>query len=340
MIVLLRELMIMLSQIGNPMASMSISFVNSSGPASYAKLVTGEPSRKSVNFCILLAPAGNGPDVAISLESVWAASEHFANHAYSFFLEKCVAYPVVENYFIRSTPLILKKWNPDANLLKEDVCNVPIWVKIHGVPITEFSEDRLSDTTTKLGIPLVIDFYTSAMCTESWDRSSYARAMIELRVNVELKDTIMVVVLKLASEGFSMCTIRIAYEWKPPRCSTCKVFGHDPDDCPKRIMSDVLKNLKNPRQIVRGVQVYPVNSDSDSEVENVFNETAGFMASTSLKADNSKSGNGAESKNMYEKWRETYDEYVYDDDFDDYGLTDVALKFANTFDINLRSQLR
>nr|GEX30331.1 hypothetical protein [Tanacetum cinerariifolium] len=195
------------------MANMSISFINSSGPSSYAKLVTGEPSRKSVNFCILLAPAGNGPDVAIS--------------------------------------------------------------------------------------------------------SSYARAMIELRANVELKDTIMVVVLKLTSEGFSMCTIRIEYEWKPPRCSTCKVFGHNLDDCPKRIVSYVLKNLKNPRQIVRGVQVGPKLGFRLSK-----------FTSMSLK------------RIVLTQVRETYDEYVYDDDFDDYGLTAVALKFANAFDINLRGQLR
>nr|GEW25392.1 hypothetical protein [Tanacetum cinerariifolium] len=43
-------------------------------------------------------------------------------------------------------------------------------------------------------------------------------------------------------------------EWQ---CSTCKVFGHVLDDCPKRIISDVLKNLKNPKQAARGVQAGP-----------------------------------------------------------------------------------
>ncbi|GJS25033.1 hypothetical protein Tco_0453665 [Tanacetum coccineum] len=69
-----------------------------SGPTSYAKLVTVEPSRKSVNFLTLLAPEGNGADVAISLESVRAISESFANTVYGFFLGKWVAYPVVDNY--------------------------------------------------------------------------------------------------------------------------------------------------------------------------------------------------------------------------------------------------
>nr|GEU48216.1 putative zinc knuckle CX2CX4HX4C [Tanacetum cinerariifolium] len=43
---------------------------------------------------------------------------------------------------------------------------------------------------------------------KSWGRSSYARAMIELRADVELKDTIVVVVSKLVGDGF-LCTLYI-----------------------------------------------------------------------------------------------------------------------------------
>nr|GEW49816.1 hypothetical protein [Tanacetum cinerariifolium] len=57
-------------------------------------------------------------------------------------LENCL-------WFIRNHPLILRKWNPDVDLLKEDVENVPIWVKLHGVPISSFSEDGLSAIATK-----------------------------------------------------------------------------------------------------------------------------------------------------------------------------------------------
>ncbi|GKB91481.1 putative reverse transcriptase domain-containing protein, partial [Tanacetum coccineum] len=41
-------------------------------------------------------------------------------------------------WFIRNNPLILKRWNPNVNLLKEDVGNVPVWVKLHGVLVTAF----------------------------------------------------------------------------------------------------------------------------------------------------------------------------------------------------------
>ncbi|GJS91615.1 retrotransposon protein, putative, ty1-copia subclass [Tanacetum coccineum] len=160
-------------------------------------------------------------------------------------------------WFIRNPPLILKKWNPYVNLLKEDVGNVPVWVKLHGVPVTAFNEDGLSSIATKLGTLLMLDSYTSDMCLQSWGRSRYARAMIELRVDVELKDTIVVAMSKIAEEGFYTCTIRVEYKWKPSRCACCKVFGHIQEECPKNIGSGEAKNLKKPSQTPRGVPVGP-----------------------------------------------------------------------------------
>ncbi|GKC28404.1 hypothetical protein Tco_1035698 [Tanacetum coccineum] len=72
-----------------------------------------------------------------------------------------------------------------------------------------FSEDGLGAIATKLGTPLMLDSYTSDMCMQSWGRSSYARAMNELRADVELKDTIVVVMPALVGEGFYTCTIHV-----------------------------------------------------------------------------------------------------------------------------------
>ncbi|GJV54225.1 hypothetical protein Tco_1449966 [Tanacetum coccineum] len=44
------------------------------GLTSYAKLVTGEPSRKRVNFLTLITLAGNGVDVVVPVESIRAIS--------------------------------------------------------------------------------------------------------------------------------------------------------------------------------------------------------------------------------------------------------------------------
>ncbi|GKC23351.1 hypothetical protein Tco_1025501 [Tanacetum coccineum] len=107
------------------------------------------------------------------------------------------------------------KWASDANIIMEDVCNISVWVKFHDIPITVFMEAGLS-AVTKLGKPLMLNSYTAAMCTYSWGRASYARAMVELRADVELKDTI-VVVPKFVGEGYSMRTIHVEYKWTPPR---------------------------------------------------------------------------------------------------------------------------
>ncbi|GKD80092.1 transposon ty3-G gag-pol polyprotein [Tanacetum coccineum] len=72
--------------------------------------------------------------------------------------------------------------------------------------------------------------------------------MIKLRGDVELKDTLVVVIPNLKGEGYSRSTIRVQYEWKPLRCSNCKVFGHVLDTCPKKSVADVSKNLQKPRQ--------------------------------------------------------------------------------------------
>nr|GEW40736.1 hypothetical protein [Tanacetum cinerariifolium] len=204
--------------------------VSASSPASvsFVTLLKGDSSHKGLNFRTLITQARNEADVDVPLESIRMVSKLYANSTYGFFMGKRVAYLVVANYgfdsmlendswFIRNNPLILKKWNPDVNLIKKDVGDVSVWVKLYGVYVIAFNEDGLSVIATKLGTPLMFHSYTSDMCIQSWGRSSYARELIEIQADVELKDTTMMVMSKLVREGFYMCTIRVEYEWKPPR---------------------------------------------------------------------------------------------------------------------------
>nr|GFB78930.1 zinc knuckle CX2CX4HX4C [Tanacetum cinerariifolium] len=122
---------------------------------------------------------------------------------------------------------------------------------------------------------------------------------------------------KLIGEGFKMFTIRVEYKWKLPRCLSYKVFGHVLNECPKIIISDVVKNLNNPRQATKvflverqliekklllmdeDMKPLPnvvsmVSVDSDSEVEEVFDEHVTYMASKVLRRG-SDSGYGTNS---------------------------------------------
>ncbi|GKC27344.1 hypothetical protein Tco_1034638 [Tanacetum coccineum] len=102
------------------------------GPVRVDENVRQKPSNSTDNP----NKGGNGLDVVVPVESIRAISERFANTAYGFFLGKCVALPVVANYFssmeglyailendpwfICNNLLILIKWKTDVNLLKED----------------------------------------------------------------------------------------------------------------------------------------------------------------------------------------------------------------------------
>ncbi|GJT01966.1 hypothetical protein Tco_0823135, partial [Tanacetum coccineum] len=89
----------------------------------------------------------------------------------------------------------------------------------------------------------------------SHGRSSYARAMIELRADVELKDNIVAAMPKITGKGYYTCNIRVKYEWKPPRCAFCKVFGHVPEECPKNTDARAIKNLKKTSQTPKGIPI-------------------------------------------------------------------------------------
>ncbi|GJW79124.1 auxin efflux carrier [Tanacetum coccineum] len=122
--------------------------------------------QKGFDFLTLFNLGGNGVEYFVS----WSLLELYSEgceYASGFFgkggvinLSMDGLNAMLENgsWFIPNHPLILKKWNPDVNLLKKDVGNIP-------------------------------------------GRSSYSRAIIELRADVELKDTIVVAMPKLNREG-------------------------------------------------------------------------------------------------------------------------------------------
>ncbi|GKD35459.1 zinc knuckle CX2CX4HX4C containing protein [Tanacetum coccineum] len=154
---------------------------------SFATKVKRNTSQKTVNFRTLLMPAGNGMDVHVQKEIVSVVNERLNNTVYGFFLEGIEAMLESSPWLICNVPLVLKKWTPNVNIMKDDVCNIHVWVKFHDVPITAFTEYVLSAIATKLDSPLMLDSYMAAMCIDSWGRASYARSMIELKPYVDLR---------------------------------------------------------------------------------------------------------------------------------------------------------
>ncbi|GKB88443.1 hypothetical protein Tco_0960715 [Tanacetum coccineum] len=148
----------------------------------------------------------------------------------------------------------------------------------------------------------MLDSCTSAMCTDSWGRSSYARSMVELRADVELKDTLVVAISKFMGEGYSMSTIRVEYEWTPPKCSSYKngassngtkkqgglarqeVSTSNPFDALNTVEKDdeLGTNGGKSKLVEKGAKsdVGGQLEDSDDEIEELDDDTTRYMSFT------------------------------------------------------------
>ncbi|GJX47075.1 retrovirus-related pol polyprotein from transposon TNT 1-94 [Tanacetum coccineum] len=80
----------------------------------------------------------------------------------------------------------------DIRSLKEELTHIPIWVKLHDVPIQVFEEDGIILIATFIGKPVMLDSYTSSMCNESLGRSSFARCLIEVNSEADLMDVVTI----------------------------------------------------------------------------------------------------------------------------------------------------
>lgn len=131
-------------------------------------------------------------DTVLPKAAMEGVLNRYDNNLVGFFVGKNIAFPLVQNYvtntwgkfglkklmknddgvflfkfdskegvekvlqrgpwIIRNSPIILTKWTPDIPLTKSEVTKVPVWIKLHNVPLLAYSEDGLSLIATKVWI--------------------------------------------------------------------------------------------------------------------------------------------------------------------------------------------
>ena len=110
---------------------------------------------------------------------------------------------------------------------------IPMWVKLHDVPLDLWTEEGIKFVASTLGKPMQLD-----EATLSGPYMKYARVCIEMDAS---KDIAQKVKLDLGYENPSK--IRVEIPWKPTKCKICKVFGHTSFSCAKNPIKP-----KNPKQ--------------------------------------------------------------------------------------------
>lgn len=271
----------------------------------YASFLNNDNMKKRINFrYVTNEEKVNKADVTIPLDSVDEVKSRFANTLFGYFLGKRLAFPIVENYvkntwakygitkvmlhdgffffkfssstgmeqvlengpwFIRTIPLILNPWTTTTILKKEEITRIPVWVKLHKVPLVAYTEIGLSLIGSKIGRPIILDAYTSNMCLDLWGRNTFARALIEVSSHQALMDSLVVAIPLVDEPGHSLVTIDVEYEWQPPNCVSCKYFGHSNELCPNRCQ--VVKEVSQNSEFNEGG-----NADGFEEVRNRKNK--------------------------------------------------------------------
>ncbi|GJW49512.1 hypothetical protein Tco_0090863 [Tanacetum coccineum] len=143
--------------------------------------------------------------------------------------------------------------------------------------------------------------------TENIDpQSSYARVMIELRDDVELKDNIVVAIPNITMEGHYICNVRVEYEWKPHRYASCKVFGHIHEECLKNTCAEYRHVPKKPIANSSGTKKKGVESTIEVSNSNPFevlnlvdnNEELGTNGGTTNLVNNGVTSSGSSFMNV------------------------------------------
>ncbi|GKB53029.1 reverse transcriptase domain-containing protein [Tanacetum coccineum] len=218
---------------------------NSICPVSYAKIINGNSTCRvmcKVNFRSLNSdkPINAKAKVKIHKASILDVHSRFSFSLYGYFMSKRVAFPVVENYVKKAW----KKFGLVHVMMNSKGFFFFKFASVEGMNEV-LENDGLIMMTTKLGKPIMLDSYTSSMCLQSWGRIYYAQALNDIRVHRVLKEDIVIAIPNVEDDGKVLHTVRVEYEWEPPRYGVCMVFGHDDMLCAKRHVEKPKKQYTN-----------------------------------------------------------------------------------------------
>nr|GEY12644.1 putative zinc finger, CCHC-type [Tanacetum cinerariifolium] len=134
----------------------------------------------------------------------------YENTLVGYFVGKSIAFSVVQNY-------VNNTWGKFGlqKLMSSD----------NGVFLFKFSTKDGIDQVFQRG-PLMIR--NSLIILTKWSS--------KLSLKKSEKKEVIIAILNEEGDRYIKEVIRVEYDWKPPHCDECKIFGHGPLQCPKRVV--------------------------------------------------------------------------------------------------------
>ncbi|GKC94938.1 RNA-directed DNA polymerase, eukaryota, reverse transcriptase zinc-binding domain protein [Tanacetum coccineum] len=102
---------------------------------------------------------------------------------------------------------------------------------------------QISTLASRIGKLVIMDADTAGMCHLGVARHGYARVMVEVNAKKQLPIKIDVAYKNRKNEIIGNKMVQVIYNWKPPSCKDCRVFGHNHDGCPKNVPNKVKKDV-------------------------------------------------------------------------------------------------
>ncbi|KAL5706165.1 hypothetical protein ACHQM5_024370 [Ranunculus cassubicifolius] len=129
----------------------------------------------------------------------------------------------IGNLYIASQPFIVRPWKLFIEADLKNLDTLPIWALFKDIPEELRDADGYSRLASAIGTPLYTD-----RKTELKGGGDYARICIDVKASSKFPTVVPVVVDKV-----KVFKVAVTYNWKPPKCPHCLIFGHDENNCPK-----------------------------------------------------------------------------------------------------------
>jgi hypothetical protein len=108
-------------------------------------------------------------------------------------------------------------------LLKLSLSSVPIWIKLHNLPMEFWTSTCLSFVASGVGKPLCADSITEEQC-----HLGFARVLVEVTMDSDFPQEVEIIDV----DGKPI-NVSIGYPWLLTNCKKCKSFDHASYACRK-----------------------------------------------------------------------------------------------------------